>query len=168
MRKSYLKRIIALTCASAMILSGCGGQGKNKVDNTVEDRTNLVIMVQDNGYGTEFVTELAKAFEAKNEGVKVKVEVVPNASAKIAETIKNWKNNDIDIYFNVNPSVMAEQVRYSWDGKNALREMNYLYDSQIPGEEQAAGCLICSGLLGCAILVSRLVCLERLHPRGVQ
>lgn len=140
MKKSFIARAVALTCASAMLLTGCGGKkGENKVDNTVEDTKNLVIMTQDNGYGTEFVTALAKAFEAKKEGVKVKVEVVPNGSAKVAETIKSYKNNDIDIYFNVNPSVMSEQVRYAWDGKHALREMNYLYDSQIPGEEVTLG-----------------------------
>lgn len=139
MRKR-MKQISALFCMVALVLSGCGGAGGNKkVDNTVEDTKNLYIMTMDNGYGTDFVTALAEAFEAKNEGVDVHIEVVPNGSEKVVQTIKDTEGNDIDIYFNVQPNTTAEQVKKVWNGEQALREMSYLYDSQIPGEDVTLG-----------------------------
>ena len=139
MRKR-MKQISALFCVVALVLSGCGGAGrKKKVDNTVEDTKNLYIMTMDNGYGTDFVTSLAEAFEAKNEGVDVHIEVVPNGSEKVVQTIKDTEGNDIDIYFNVNPNTTAEQVKKVWNGEQALREMSYLYDSKIPGEDVTLG-----------------------------
>lgn len=138
--KKRMKQISALFCVAALVLSGCGSsKGGKKVDNTVEDTKNLYIMTEDNGYGTDFVTALAEAFEAKNEGVDVHVEVVPSGSEKVVQTIKNTEGNDIDIYFNVNPAITAEQMKRVWNGEQALREMSYLYDSQIPGEEVTLG-----------------------------
>lgn len=137
------KRIVAVglvVCMAALALAGCGkGSSKKKVDNTVEDTKNLYIMTMDNGYGTEFVTALAEAFEKKNEGVKVHIEIVPNGSTKVVETIKNTEGNDIDIYFNASPHATAEQVKYAWNGEQALRDMTYLYDSLIPGEDVTLG-----------------------------
>lgn len=137
------KRIVAMglvMCMTTLALVGCGKESsKKKVDNTVEDTKNLYIMTMDNGYGTEFVTALADAFEKKNEGVDVHIEIVPNGSAKVAESIKDTEGNDIDIYFNASPQNLAEQVKHAWNGEHALRDMTYLYDSQIPGEDVTLG-----------------------------
>lgn len=140
MSMKTLKRVISAVCILSMMfaISGCGNKGK-KVDNTVEDTKNLVIMAPKNGYGTEYLEKLAEAFEKQNEGVDVKIEIIDSSSAKVSETLKNYEYNDVDLYFNVNPTALAEEMRHAWDGQQALRDMNYLYDSQIPGEEMTLG-----------------------------
>lgn len=140
MNTKTLKRVIAIMCILSMMfaLSGCGNKGK-KVDNTFEDTKNLVIMIPKNGYGTDYVTKLAEAFEKQNEGVDVKIEIIAPNSAQVSETLKNYESNDIDLYFNVEPAALAEEMRHAWNGEQALRDMTYLYDSQIPGEEKTLG-----------------------------
>lgn len=140
MKKGALMRTLALTCAAATILTGCGGTGgKKKVDNTVEDKNNLVIMIADSGYGTDYVTELAKAFEAKNEGVKVTIQVADANSSTMSEAIKNVEGNDVDLFFSMQAVPTSEELKYSWNGEQALRDMTYLYNSQIPGEDITLG-----------------------------
>lgn len=140
MRKNIIVRAIALMCTTAIVLSGCGSAGnKKKVDNTVEDKTNLVIMIADNGYGTDYVMELAKAFEAKNEGVTVTVQIAAANSSMMSEAIKDVEGNDVDLFFGMQAVPTSEELRYSWNGEQALRDMTYLYNSQIPGEEVTLG-----------------------------
>ena len=140
MKRNKIISAFALLCAASMILTGCGAGGsKKKVDNTVEDKTNLVIMVGDGGYGTDYIKELAKAFEAKNEGVKVTIQVATANSSMMSEAIKNIEGNDVDLFFGMQAVPTSEELKYSWNGEQALRDMTYLYNSQIPGEEITLG-----------------------------
>lgn len=155
MRKTMLmKRIVAFVCAGIMacgILTACGGSGQeggkdgkndgSSVDNSVEDTTTLHIMFKVAGYGSEWITELAKAFEAKHEGVTVKVNYI-KANEAIQADIENYKNSDTDLYFAI-PSggiqSMMAKYKTTYEGGQAIRDLTYLYDSQIPGEDLTLG-----------------------------
>lgn len=142
MKKTLWVRSAAILCAMAMTVStvGCVGSGsKKKVDNTVEDTKHLVIMTSVGGYGSEYLEALIDAFEKKNEGVTVELTVTPSNSSVMAESLKNPEKNDVDLYFCMQPATSAESLRYAWNGEQALRDMTYLYDSQIPGEEVTLG-----------------------------
>lgn len=146
MKMKWLKRIVALMCAGAMVcgtLAGCGKQGGDKptVDNTVEDKTNLKIMLFAQGYGTAWVEAMADAFEAKNEGVKVDIKLAQSGEVMKAD-LKNYKYCDTDLYLDIvngsGHSLMAEMSK-AYDGKQAMRDLTYLFNSQIPGEEVTLG-----------------------------
>ena len=140
MKKNKMIRILSALCLVAMILTGCGGgESKKKVDNTVEDKNNLYIMTSDSGYGTEHIKKLAEAFEAKNEGVKVHIQIASANSSMMLEALKNVEGNDVDLFFGMQAVPTAEELKYTWNGEQALRDMTYLFDSQIPGEDVTLG-----------------------------
>lgn len=146
MKRNIMKRVLATACAAAMVigtLAGCGGQGGQgaKVDNTVEDKTNLKIMLYAKGYGTDWLHKLAEAFEAKHEGVTVSITPV-NATDVMRSDIKNAEYCDTDLYFDIastGGSALVNEMKQAWNNKQALRDLTYLVDSQIPGEEVTVG-----------------------------
>lgn len=145
MKNDFCKKTIAVICVLTLlagILAGCGGNGGNTdggngaVDNTVEDTKNLKIMLYAKGYGTEWMTAAAEAFEAKNEGVSVDVTLV-NSREVMQADIKNSANSDIDLYFDIASSggqSLVEEYKQSYNSSQAMRELTYLYNSEIPGE----------------------------------
>ncbi len=144
MKKKWLKRVVALMCAGVMassMLAGCGGTKKEVVDNTVEDTKNLKILLFAQGYGTAWVEAMAEAFEAKHEGVNVEIKLAQSAEVMKAD-LKNYKYCDTDIYLDIvsgsGHSLMAE-MRKAYNGQQAMRDLTYLYNSQIPGEEMTLG-----------------------------
>ena len=142
MKKKNWARGAAIFCAVAMTVStvGCGGkESKKKVDNTIEDTKNLYIMTSTGGYGAKYLEALIEAFEKKNEGINVELTVTPSNSSVMSESLKNVENNDVDLYFCMQPASLAETLRHTWNGEQALRDMTYLYDSQIPGEDVTLG-----------------------------
>lgn len=146
MKRNTLKRVLSVLCATAMVigsLAGCGGNGGSgtKVDNTVEDTKNLKIMIMAKGYGLEWLNKMAEAFEAKNEGVTVTITPV-NSSDVMRSDVKNVEYCDTDLYFDIASSAgnaLVNEFKQSWDGKQALRDLTYIVDSQIPGEEVTVG-----------------------------
>ena len=66
MKKSLFKRIIGfgLACIAAISMAACGGNG-NKVDSKKDDptKTTLNVFTYGAGYGDEWFTRLANAFE---------------------------------------------------------------------------------------------------------
>ncbi len=146
MKRNTLKRVLAVACATAMVmgaLAGCGKGGSQgeKVDNTVEDKTNLKIMIMAKGYGSAWLEELAKAFEAKNEGVKVTITPVLSSDVMRSD-VKNVEYCDTDLYFDIASTAgnsLVNEFKQSWEGKQALRDLTYLVDSQIPGEDVTLG-----------------------------
>ncbi len=140
MKTKTWKRLIALCCIGAMlcsILAGCGGKtNKSVVDNSVEDTTNLNIMLFAKGYGTTWLSEVAKAFEAQNEGVKVNINLVNSADVMKAD-IKNAEYCDTDLYFDIASAGgygLLSELKQAYKNGQAMRDLTYLYDSEIPGE----------------------------------
>ena len=124
MKRNTLKRTLATVCAAAMVmgcLAGCGkgaGNGE-KVDNTAEDKTNLKVMLYAKGYGSEWLTKMAEAFEAKNPGVKVTITPV-NSSDVMRSDVKNVDYCDTDLYFDIVAtagSSLVNEFKQTWEGK---------------------------------------------------
>ena len=139
-----LKKILACLMAVALTtgcLAGCGGEKKKAVDNTVEDTTNLKIMLYAKGYGTEWLTKVAESFEAKYEGVTVDINLVNSADVMKAD-IKNTEYCDTDLYFDIVAAGghgLVNELKQTYNNGQALRDMTYLYNSEIPGEGVTLG-----------------------------
>lgn len=139
-----MKKILACLMAATLTagcLAGCGGEKQKNVDNTVEDKTNLKIMLYAKGYGTEWLTKVAEAFEAKNEGVKVDINLVNSAEVMKAD-IKNYEYCDTDLYFDISSTGghgVVNEYKQAYKNEQALRDLTYLYDSEIPGEGVTLG-----------------------------
>ena len=123
-----LKKILACLMAVALTtgcLAGCGGEKKKAVDNTVEDTTNLKIMLYAKGYGTEWLTKVAESFEAKYEGVKVDINLVNSADVMKAD-IKNTEYCDTDLYFDIVAAGghgLVNELKQTYNNGQALRDM---------------------------------------------
>lgn len=139
MKKNFWKKAVAIltvTVLSCGSLAGCGGSKKQEVDNSVEDTKNLKIMLYAKGYGTEWLEKLAEGFEAKYEGVDVQINLANSAEVMKAD-LKNYQYCDTDLYFDIanngGHGVYAENKQNYQNGQS-LRDLTYLYDSEIPGE----------------------------------
>ncbi len=131
-------RILSFLLAMLLMLSmaACGEKETFDPDNIVEDTTTLDIMCLHKGYGFAWLTALAEGFEKANPGVKVNLTTINKADI-IRGDIKNYKKSETDLYFDVTSSGMAGLVQeYStyYGGKQALRPLNDVLNTQIPGE----------------------------------
>lgn len=146
------KRLIALllsvTIALSLVLTGCGGGGSQNqvVDNSVEDTTNLNIMYYAMGYGTKWMEALVKAFQDKNPGVNVNLQVVRTAG-QVENSLRNPNTNDIDLYFSKSEGygTLASFAKMYNDGQ-AMRDLTALYNTTIPGEDRTIADKLFPGL----------------------
>lgn len=69
-----MKKIISIMLVCVMVLSLCIGCGTKKTGNGTGKKSTLTISVFDGGYGTEFLDDIASAFEAEYPYVDVVLE----------------------------------------------------------------------------------------------
>lgn len=148
MKKKLWKRAATLCCAGIMVctgMTGCGGNGKGKNavlnDPTVEDTTDLYIMNSEGGYGSAWLTAIAKEFEEEHEGVTVHIDNVKQMNP-IDLDIKNYKTSNVDIYIGRDFGGILKAMntyKTAYDGKQAFRDLTEVYNSKIPGEDVTLG-----------------------------
>lgn len=117
-------------------MAACGKEEAFDPNNIVEDTTTLDIMCLHKGYGFEWLTALKEGFEAANPGVEVKITTISKSDI-IRGSMKNYKKSEIDLFFDIHSSGMGGLVQeYSsyYGGKQALRPLNDVLASEIPGE----------------------------------
>ena len=133
--KKLLKRIsLLLVCAlTAATFAACGSDHVIKE----EDTTDLYVMILERGYGTEWLKQLEKGFEAKYPGVDMHVDTTPQREV-IENSIGSGEGfNDTDIYFDVYSSfyVLENSYRNLFPGyEHGLYDLTDIFDSKIPGE----------------------------------
>lgn len=137
MKKKYK---LTATLLSVMLLltgvmSGCGNS------NTTSDNDGGVkevqIAVVSKGYGNEFASSLAKAYNALNTGVKVTVKkTTPTSTYQDTQLQLGEDKNDIDIFFTVTNTVFATQgdeTLYHW------ADLSDVYSSVATGYAESDG-----------------------------
>ena len=137
MKNKFLKRIIAIACVSTMLLAsmtGCVAKKKVvKKGGSGEDVLKIMILAK--GYGSDWLTALAEAFEKKHD-VQVDISLVTSEEV-IKGDIKNTEVCDTDLYFTIytmgGHGLMAETERVYENGQ-ALRDLTDVYNTEIPGE----------------------------------
>jgi len=131
--------LLCVILTLSIVLTGCGGPGGNGgkvVDNTVEDTTNLNIMYYAMGYGTQWMEALVKAFQEKNPGVNVNLEIVRTGGV-IENSLRNPSYNDIDLYFSKSEGYgTVASFAKMYEGGQAVRDLTALFNTTIPGEDQ--------------------------------
>lgn len=148
MKKTFGNKLIAVLCVVALLcglLVGCGGkENQNQAgnDNTKEDNKNLHIMIYAKGYGSDWMFALEKAFEKKYEGVNVEITLC-NTADVLHNDLKNGKNSKTDLYFDCQvgngPHGMVEDNKAAYNNGQAMRDLTYLMNTKIPGEEKTLG-----------------------------
>ena len=135
--KRPIALLLCVALALSMLLTGCvNGGGQQKVDNSVEDLTNLNIMYYAMGYGTQWMEALVKAFREKNPGINVNLQIV-RTGGQIENSLRNPGTNDIDLYFSKSEGygTLASFAKM-YEGGQAVRDLTELYNTTIPGEDQ--------------------------------
>lgn len=130
--------LLCVTLAMGIMLTGCGGGGSQNqvVDNSVEDTTNLNIMYYAMGYGTQWMEALVKAFQEKNPGVNVNLQIV-RTGGQVENSLRNPNYNDIDLYFSKSEGYgLLASFAKMYEGGQAVRDLTELYNTTIPGEDQ--------------------------------
>ena len=139
-----MKKITSLLIVLLMLLSmaACGGNNGGTVNNPdnpdeiVENTTTLNIMILHKGYGFKWLEAMKGGFEKANPGVTVNLTTISKADI-IKSDLKNYKKSDFDLYFDISNTGMASLVQeYStyYGGNQALRPLNDVLDTEIPGE----------------------------------
>ena len=133
-----IKKLASFMMALLLLFSmaACGKEEAFDPNNIVEDTTTLDIMCLHRGYGFEWLTALKEGFEAANPGVEVKITTISKSDI-IRGSMKNYKKSEIDLFFDIHSSGMGGLVQeYSsyYGGKQALRPLNDVLATEIPGE----------------------------------
>ena len=133
-----IKKLASFMMALLLLFSmaACGKVEAFDPNNIVEDTTTLDIMCLHKGYGFEWLTALKEGFEAANPGVEVKITTISKSDI-IRGSMKNYKKSEIDLFFDIHSSGMGGLVQeYSsyYGGKQALRPLNDVLATEIPGE----------------------------------
>ena len=133
-----IKKIASLLLALLLLVSmaACGEDETFDPENIVEDTTTLDIMCLHKGYGFQWLTALKEGFEKANPGVEVKITTISKSDI-IRGDIKNYKKSETDLYFDIYATGMGGLVQeYSsyYGGKQALRPLNEVMATEIPGE----------------------------------
>lgn len=139
-----MKKFTSLLIVLLMLLSmaACGGNNGGTVNNPdnpdeiVENTTTLNIMILHKGYGFKWLEAMKGGFEKANPGVTVNLTTISKADI-IKSDLKNYKKSDFDLYFDISNTGMASLVQeYStyYGGNQALRPLNDVLDTEIPGE----------------------------------
>lgn len=133
-----IKKLASFMMALLLLFSmaACGKEEAFDPNNIVEDTTTLDIMCLHKGYGFEWLTALKEGFEAANPGVEVKITTISKSDI-IRGSMKNYKKSEIDLFFDIHSSGMGGLVQeYSsyYGGKQALRPLNDVLATEIPGE----------------------------------
>ncbi|MBQ8358716.1 MAG: extracellular solute-binding protein, partial [Oscillospiraceae bacterium] len=134
----HVKKFASLVMALLLLFSmaACGEEETFDPNSIVEDTTTLDIMCLHKGYGFQWLTALKEGFEAANPGVEVKITTISKSDI-IRGDIRNYKKSETDLYFDIYSTGMGGLVQeYSsyYGGKQALRPLNEVMATQIPGE----------------------------------
>ena len=125
------KRVMAialagLLCASAAGLASCG---EKKTDN------ELWITYFKGGYGSEWVEQLARKFEAENEGVTVRTDGDTQLIDSVANMMQNGTDYDLIFCHDITGKNLKPKIRKKSEGK--LRKQHWqkrrtIWEAQLP------------------------------------
>lgn len=142
MKSRFLKRIMVVSCVAALTLASLTGcvTKKQVVKNSGSGDKVLKIMIYAKGYGSDWLTAMAEAFEKKYD-VQVDISLVTSEEVMKGD-IKNYEKCDTDLYFAITDlgghAFMAEMERVYENGQ-ALRDLTEVYNTEIPDEGITVG-----------------------------
>ena len=135
-----MKRILAILAVCVMMLGIAACAPDKVIDPTVEDTENLYIYILERGYGSEWLVEMAKAFEEKT---RINTDVFSTSSpTRLPSEIKKGPTGtDADIFFNLgHHRVQYQNYSGLWeDYPDGLLDLTELYGMTIPGENVTFG-----------------------------
>lgn len=118
MSKNFKKIFVVLL----LLVVSLGLHGCNNNENSGDKKLKIAFV--EAGYGKEWLVNLAKAFEAKNPGVKVVLDGNPNMTANAGPKIESGRDL-ADLYF------LLETNWEMWATKGYLEPLDDLYNSEV-------------------------------------
>ncbi len=119
--KSLAFMALISTPLFALALSSCGGGGGNSHTNTNDA---VYVCVYDGGYGTEWIDQIAKDYEAAT-GIKVEWDADESLLDRIEDQLNNASDYDIYMSHDINWQAYAAQ--------GLLANLDDLYASEVEG-----------------------------------
>jgi len=129
--------LLLANCAGGNNDSG-SGSGPNASSQS-EDTSNLYLYILTRGYGTEWLKEMGKAFEAAHSGVSVHFKEGVEATSLNNEMDKGPGKNDYDLFFNLTGNhTIQERFANKWGAyPSGLLDLTEIFQETIPGENQS-------------------------------
>lgn len=141
-KKKMMKRALAAVCSFTLLmtmLTGCVTTKKTvKKSNSGSDV--LKIMIYAKGYGSDWLSKMAEAFEEKY-GAEVDISLVTSEENMKAD-IKDTAHCDTDLYFTIydlGGHAFVSEMERTYENGQALRDLTSLYATKIPGEDVTLG-----------------------------
>lgn len=155
----HLKKVVALSCVTAMAVSslvGCGGGAKETTAAATEAATEagkdaeateaaeapagglegtLKVAAFDGGYGPDMWKEVTDKFMANNPGVTIELTVEKNLEEVITPSMKAGEYPDI-VYLATGREMALPETLLK---DNAIADITDVLSMQIPGEEVTVG-----------------------------
>lgn len=126
--KKVLSTVLSMTLAGAVVLS-CAACGARNDDGSDPKVLNVAVVAK--GYGSDFVKNLAEAYNETHEESEVKiVRTTPDTSFVESSLNLGARQNTIDLYFTITNNIFATQSvasGYKW------ADLSDVYESEIEG-----------------------------------
>ncbi|MEV4815034.1 carbohydrate ABC transporter substrate-binding protein [Micromonospora tulbaghiae] len=138
-----MKRSFVLAAAAATALSliaGCSGGG----DATAGDKKILKIAAFEGGYGREMYTELVAAYQAKNPGLDVQLQISKSLEDEISPNMKAGKFPDVVVLPQGRKAALSETLVKD----KALEDLTGVLDMTVPGEQTTVRAKLADGIIG--------------------
>lgn len=141
MKRKLVIFSVILVMVVQLLMTGCAGTGKGAVNGNGSDKakgTELQIGIVAKGYGSEYVKEMAKAFEKKT-GTKVSIVKAVADASWVGPTLQaGAQNNDMDIIIDIRPDAMKDLAasNYLAGYERAYVDLSDIYDSTLEGYKE--------------------------------
>lgn len=136
MKKKLVTRLVAcglITAMTASLAVGCGGSDDAKSDEGGSSDGDKVLKVAafEGGYGADLWTEVAEAFEASHEGVKVELKVDKKIEDQITPAMKSGDYPDVIHCATGRDAGLTETITK----EKGLTCLDDVLDMTVPGED---------------------------------
>ncbi|WP_229070681.1 carbohydrate ABC transporter substrate-binding protein [Actinoplanes sp. DH11] len=137
------KKPLALAAAAATalgLLAGCSGGG----DDAGGDKKTLKIAAFEGGYGRDMYTELIAAYQAKNPGLDVRLQISKTLEDEISPNMKAGKFPDVVVLPQGRKAALSETLVKD----KALEDLTGVLDMTVPGEQTTVRAKLADGMIG--------------------
>ncbi|MFI5936476.1 extracellular solute-binding protein [Actinoplanes sp. NPDC051494] len=121
------------------LLAGCGGSGGD-----ADSGTTLNVAALEGGYGRDMYTEVIAAYQAKNPGVEVNLQISKSIEDEISPNMKAGKFPDVVVLGQGRKAALTETLIKD----KALENLTPVLSTKVPGEDRTVADKLTEGIVG--------------------
>ncbi|MEV0616795.1 carbohydrate ABC transporter substrate-binding protein [Nonomuraea sp. NPDC050404] len=138
-----MRRSLALASAAVAalgLLTACASEG----GGSESGKTTLSVAALEGGYGREMYNEVIQAYEAKNPGVDVRLQISKSIEDEITPNMKAGRFPDVVVLGQGRKAALTETLIKD----KALEDLTPVLQAKVPGEDKTVSGKLIDGIVG--------------------